>query len=133
MKEDKTFFEKLYEAGEEGFARFTKDLLSQPKFSEAVGRALRNAAATKGAVDRNVEALLGMFNVPSKADYNKLLAKVETVQGTLVNLNIKLDRLLATLATQEKFVKPARRKRKRPKVTAAPVRRPHSERAKVTS
>jgi hypothetical protein len=133
MKEDKTFFEKLYEAGEEGFARFTKDLLSQPKFSEAMARALRNAAATKGAVDRNVEMLLGMFNVPSKADYNKLLAKIETVQGTLMNLNIKLDRILATLAAQEKFVKPAHRKPKRSKVASTPVRRPHSERDKVTS
>jgi hypothetical protein len=130
MKEDKTFLEKLYEAGEEGFARFAKDLLSHPKFSETMERALRNAAATKGVVDRNVEVVLGMLNVPSKADYNKLLAKVETVQGTLVNLNIKLDRLLATLATQEKAVKPARRKGKRPKVPVAPVKRPHSERKK---
>jgi hypothetical protein len=132
MKEDKTFFEKLYEAGEEGFARFAKDILSHPKFSEAMERALRNAAATKGAVDRNVEVLLGMLKVPSKADYNKLLAKVETIQGTLVNLNIKLDRLLATLATKEKATKPVRRRGKHAKVSPPPAGQSRSERDEIT-
>jgi hypothetical protein len=36
-----------------------------------------------------------LLNLPSKADYNRLLAKIESLQGSLVNLNIKLDRLLA--------------------------------------
>jgi hypothetical protein len=48
------------------------------------------------------------FNLPSKDDYNKLLAKLETVQGSLVNVNMKLDRLLAE---QRKQKKPAPRKK----------------------
>ena len=39
--------------------------------------------------------LLGLLNMPSKADYNRLLSKIEALQGSLVNLNIKVDRLLA--------------------------------------
>ncbi len=96
MSIEKTLFEKLYEASEENLIRFAKEVLSHPTVSAAVERAFRNAAATKGTMDRNINTMLELFNVPSKADYNKLLAKVETVQGSLVNLNLKLDRLLAS-------------------------------------
>jgi len=75
-------------------------------------RAFRNAASTKGKVDKNIAALLSLFNLPSKADYTKLLAKVETMQGSLVNVNIKLDRLLAA---KEKARRPSRRVGKRPR------------------
>ena len=95
MAPEKTLFEKFYEVGEENLARMTEEFLSNPVFSEAVRKTLRNAAETKGKVDENIAVLLGILNLPSKADYNRLLAKVETLQGSLVNLNIKLDRLLA--------------------------------------
>ena len=39
--------------------------------------------------------LTAALNVPSRADYNRLLAKIEALQGSLVNLSMKLDRLLA--------------------------------------
>lgn len=110
-KDEKTLFEKLYKAGEEHLTRFAKEVLSHPAFSAALERAFRNAAATKGKVDRNIDALLSLLNLPSKADYTKLLAKVEAVQGSLVNLNIKLDRLLAT---KEKTRRTPRRAGKRP-------------------
>ena len=71
-------------------------------------------------MDRNINAMLELFNVPSKTDYNKLLAKVETVQGSLVNLNIKLDRLLAS---KEKTPKPTRRRAKRSRSSSAPGER----------
>jgi hypothetical protein len=112
MKEEKTLFERLYEAGEEHLTRFAKDVLSHPSFASAMGKAFRNAVETKGRVDQNVEALLGLLNIPSKSDYNKLLAKVETVQGSLVNLNIKLDRLLAV---REKPQKRSSRKARPPR------------------
>lgn len=96
MNEEKTLFERLYEASEENLTRFAKEVLSHPAFAVAMEKAFRNAAATKGKIDRNMDALLGLLNLPSKADYTKLLAKVEALQGSLVNLNIKLDRVLAS-------------------------------------
>src|SRR4051812_518977 len=105
MKEEKTLFEKIYEAGEEQLTRFAKEVISHPTFSAALEKALRNAATTKGKMDRNVSTLLGLFNIPSKADYSKLLAKVEAVQGSLVNLNIKLDRFLAAAAVAKQAKK----------------------------
>lgn len=113
MKEEKTLFEKIYEAGEEQLTRFAKEVIAHPAFSAALEKAFRNATVTKGKVDRNVNALLGLFNLPSKSDYSKLLAKIEAVQGSLVNLNIKLDRLLASGVFKEKTKKTPRRKTKR--------------------
>ena len=98
MKEEKPLFTKLYEAGEESFSRFAKEVLAHPAFATALEKALRNATATKGKIDRNMDTVLGVLNLPSKADYTRLLAKIETVQGSLVNLNIKLDRMLAAQA-----------------------------------
>jgi hypothetical protein len=108
VKEEQTIFDKIYEAGEEGVARFAKEALSYPTVSEFVKQALRNASSTKGKIDKSMATMLALLNLPSKEDYNRLLAKVETVQGSLINLNIKLDRLLAE---QKKSKKSTSRKK----------------------
>jgi hypothetical protein len=65
------------------------------------------AGKSKGRMDKNVEILLHFLNLPSRADYNKLLGKIEHLQGSLVNLNMKLDRLLA--AHQQPHKSPRRK------------------------
>ena len=96
-KEEKSLFEKLYEASEEQAARFAKEVASHPSFASMLEKTLHNAMEAKGKIDKNVNQLLSLLNVPSKSDYNKLLTKIEMVQGSLVNLNIKVDRLIASL------------------------------------
>lgn len=113
-KEEKSLFEKLYETGEEQMSRFAKDAVAHPSFSTIAEKALRNVIEAKGKVDKNLNQIFNLLNIPSKADYNKLLAKVETVQGSLVNLNIKVDRLTAML---EKSKKSSARRAKRPSST----------------
>jgi hypothetical protein len=117
VREEHSLFEKLYEAVEEGFNRFLTELLSNPTVATIAKKALKNAAATKGKIDRGVDSLFLLLNLPSKDDYNKLLAKVETVQGSLVNVNMKLDRLLAE---QHKQKNPAPRK-KSPRTAPSPA------------
>jgi len=111
MKEEQTIFDKLYEAGEEGMARFAKEALSHPAVSGFMKQAFRNASSTKGKIDKSMDTLLALLNLPSKEDYSRLLAKVETLQGSLVNLNIKIDRLLAQ---QNKGKKSVQRKKSAP-------------------
>jgi hypothetical protein len=95
VQKEKTLSQWLYGLGEEKLTQFAKEVMANRRFAESLGKAFARAAKTKGQVDRNIDTLLGFLNIPSKADYSKLLAKVEAVQGSLVNLNIKLDRLLA--------------------------------------
>lgn len=94
-RRNQTLLSWILEMGEARLVQFAEELLANPKMADAFSAALRRATRTKGQVDRNMQMLLGLLNLPSKADYNRLLAKIESLQGSLVNLNIKLDRLLA--------------------------------------
>lgn len=94
-RQERTILSWVVEMGEARLVQFAEELLANPRMADAFSAALQRAARTKGQVDRNMQMLLGMLNLPSKADYNRLLSKIESLQGSLVNLNIKLDRLLA--------------------------------------
>lgn len=85
----------LYERGEETVGQAVHDLLGHRGFSDSVSKVVERAAKTKGRLDKNVELMLHLLNLPSRADYQRLLLKVEHLQGSLVNLSMKLDRLLA--------------------------------------
>lgn len=84
----------LLERGEETIGQVLHDLLGRPGVSDGIAKMAKGAAHTKGRVDKNVETLLHLLNLPSRADYQKLLVKIEHLQGSLVNLNMKLDRAL---------------------------------------
>lgn len=114
-RDDRNFLHRLRELGGDQLNRVLEELMSSARFREFLGSALHQAMATKGRVDRNLQTILGLLNLPSKADYKKLSTKVEALQGSLVNLNIKLDRLLAQ---QEKAAEPPRRAK--PRATAVP-------------
>ncbi len=94
-RREATLLSWIVEMGEARLLQFAEELLANPKMAEAFSSALHRAAKTKGQVDRNMQMVLGLLNLPSKADYNRLLSKIEALQGSLVNLNIKVDRLLA--------------------------------------
>jgi len=104
----------LVEAGEEKVGQVADEVLSNPRVTDAFASALRSAARTKGQVDKNVERLLGALNLPTRSDYAKLMSKVEALQGSLVNLNIKMDRLLAERQATRKRPAPPRRTTPRP-------------------
>jgi hypothetical protein len=94
----------LLERGEETVGQVLEEVLGRPGVTDGLAQVVKRAAQTKGRVDKNVETLLHLLNLPSRADYNKLLVKMEHLQGSLVNLNMKLDRLLA--AQEKRSQKP---------------------------
>lgn len=100
------------------FSGLAQTLLANPLFAQAVGTAIQRGMATKTAIDRNLEALLGLLNLPTKADVRKLRTKLEVVQGSLAALHEKLDRVLETAPPR-----PARK----PRARKAPLPRAGSE------
>jgi hypothetical protein len=92
--EDDAILKRLYGFGEEQLTRLAEELLANPRFADAFSRAIQSALATKGKMDRNMHTLLALLNLPSRTDVNRLLTKLEAIQGSLVNLNLKVDRLL---------------------------------------
>ena len=100
----------LVDQGEEAVQQVAGDILRNSALTDALGQAIRKAAETKGEIDRNLERLLSSLGVVTRADHERLVRSVETLQGSLVNINIKLDRLLAQIKEAEK---PARRPAKK--------------------
>lgn len=107
-REPRSALEWLLAQSESTVNQIMEEILRRPAVAEQVGKLLQRAAKTKGQVDKNVEALLHLLNLPSRSDLEKLRTKLDVLQGTLVNLNMKLDRLLAA----QEHRKPATRKTK---------------------
>ena len=81
--------------GEEVVGVFLEELTRNPKVREQLGKTVERAVDAKRAVDKNMQTVLSVLNVPSRADLNRVLAKIEALQGSVVNLSMKLDRLVA--------------------------------------
>ncbi len=108
----------LFERGEEVVNVFLEEMLGNRRVREQLGKTVGRAAHAKKRVDKNMDRVLSALNVPSRGDYNRLLAKVEALQGSLVNVSMKLDRLLATQHQHPVPAPPPPRRRsarKRPK------------------
>ncbi|HJQ84406.1 MAG TPA: hypothetical protein VKA21_10045 [Candidatus Binatia bacterium] len=103
--EDDHILKRLYGLGEQQLGRLAEELFANPRVADAFSAALRKAFETKGRVDKNMQTVLALLNLPSRADVNRLVTKIEALQGSLVNLNLKVDRLLAE--------RPARRRSRR--------------------
>jgi polyhydroxyalkanoate synthesis regulator phasin len=113
-RDDRNVFQRLREGQMSGVL---EELMSSRSFTDLLGKTIEQAMATKGTVDRNMQTILDLLNIPSKADYKKLTTKVEALQGSLVNLNIKLDRILVQ---QQARVTRTPRAKARPKRMDAP-------------
>jgi len=90
----------------DNLSRLAEDLLSRPLFAQTMARALKRGLETKGQIDRNVQTLLSLLNLPSRADLNRLLTKLEIIQGNLTNLSLKVDRIEAAQRQASKPRKP---------------------------
>ena len=71
-------------------------MLSNPRVAEAFSHALQKALETKGRMDRNMQTVLALLNLPSRSDLTRIMTKLEAINGSLTNLSMKVDRLLAT-------------------------------------
>jgi len=94
--------------GEGTLGRLAEELLSNPRIAAAFAQALKRAMEAKGTVDRNIQTVLGLLNVPSRHDVTKLATKLEAIQGNLLNLNLKVDRLLSERAVRRDRVRERR-------------------------
>lgn len=97
----------LLERGGEAVNVVLHEVLSRPGVADGLAEMATRAAKTKGQVDKNVETILHLMNLPTRADLQKLQLKVEHLQGSIVNLSLKVDRLLAAQEShREPIAKP---------------------------
>jgi len=88
----------LRRMSEEGAAAFFSEVMANDALRRALGRAGERFIDNKGRFDRSIETLLDFVNVPSKRDIRELKARLDHLNGQLLNLNIKLDRVMSESA-----------------------------------
>lgn len=112
----------LYERGEEVVSVFLEELARNPRVRDQLGKTVERAVDAKRRVDKNMQTVLSVLNVPSRADYNRVLAKIDVLQGSLTNLSMKVDRLLAQQHDAARHPAPGARapRRSRPRAKRSP-------------
>src|SRR5271163_5012332 len=91
---------RLRQMSEEGAASFFKEAMANDGLRRALGRAGESFLNNKQSFDRNIETILDFVSIPSKRDVRELKARLDHLNGQLVNLSIKIDRMLAETQTK---------------------------------
>jgi len=95
QRDAENLISKLRAMGEEGLSTFFNEVMSNDRLRGRFGRAGERFMANKQAFDRNVETVLDFVNIPTKKDVRDLKQRLDHLSSQLLNLNIKLDRILA--------------------------------------
>lgn len=85
------------------------DRVGAERVQQLMETAMSSAVRTKKAVDRNVDTLLSMANIPSRRDYDRMRLKIDALQGTILNLTRTVDDLRARLGLEKKPAAAGRR------------------------
>jgi polyhydroxyalkanoate synthesis regulator phasin len=94
-RDAESLMSKLRQMSEDGVASFFSDVMANDRLRQTLGRAGESFFSNKQNFDRNIETVLDFVNIPSKRDVRELKARLDHVNGQLVNLSIKIDRMLA--------------------------------------
>jgi polyhydroxyalkanoate synthesis regulator phasin len=105
-RDAESLMSKLRQMSEEGVATFFKEFMANEGLRRTLGRAGESFFSNKQSFDRNIETILDFVSVPSKRDVRELKSRLDHLNGQLVNLSIKVDRMLAA-ESQPKSAPPA--------------------------
>jgi polyhydroxyalkanoate synthesis regulator phasin len=94
-RDAESIISKLRQVSEEGLGSVMGELMANQRMRKGLGRAGERLMANKHVFDRNVETVLDFVNIPSKRDIRELKSRLDTLSSQLVNLSMKIDRMLA--------------------------------------
>jgi polyhydroxyalkanoate synthesis regulator phasin len=95
QRDAENLISKLRAMGEEGISSFFTEVMGNDRLRSGFGKAGQRFMENKQTFDRNVETVLDFVNIPTKKDVRDLKQRLDHLSSQLLNLNIKLDRLLA--------------------------------------
>jgi polyhydroxyalkanoate synthesis regulator phasin len=95
QRDAENLISKLRAMGEEGISSFFSEVMGNDRLRGGFGKAGQRFMENKQTFDRNVETVLDFVNIPTKKDVRDLKQRLDHLSSQLLNLNIKLDRLLA--------------------------------------
>lgn len=106
LEDTRSTLRDIIDRGEEVMSVFVEELTGSTSLREELEKTLRRATRARKTVDRNVEAVLGALNLPTRRDYTKLVEEIHSLQGAITNLNMKVDRLIATVTRNAESAPP---------------------------
>jgi len=86
MNEDKGLLDRLKERGEEVFTQLSGELMSNRHFVKAMEGAMRG----KQKLDEAAGRALKSMNVPTRTEFKKAVARIETLEEELTGLRARL-------------------------------------------
>jgi hypothetical protein len=95
QRDAENLISKLRQMGGEGISSFFGEVMGNDRLRSRFGKAGERFMANKQTFDRNVETVLDFVNIPTKKDVRDLKQRLDHLSSQLLNLNIKLDRILA--------------------------------------
>jgi hypothetical protein len=109
--DDDNLMGKLRQMSEEGIASFFNEMMSNERMRTGLGRAGERFMSNKQSFDRNVEQVLDFVNIPSKRDVRDLKTRLDHLSSQLLNLSLKLDRILDSGAPPKQAARRTRKPR----------------------
>jgi len=88
---------ELLAAGEEKFDDMINELVTNPRFAEALGRTIQRGVGAKKTLDRRMRVALNLVNLPSRADYDDLTRRVVDLGRTIARLETRIDAITARM------------------------------------
>jgi polyhydroxyalkanoate synthesis regulator phasin len=119
-REAENLIGRLRQMSEEGAASFFSELMANDRLRKRLGQAGEQFLNNKQSFDRNVETVLDFVNIPSKRDVRELKARLDHLNGQIVNLSMKIDRMLAAEPPAPAESEPKPKRPRKPKTTARP-------------
>jgi len=98
------------------------DRLGAERVQQLFENAVTGAVRTKKAVDKNVDTLLSMANIPSRREYDRMRAKLDALQATIMSLNRTVEDLRARVGGTNGGA-PSRRRKSKPARKELPIKR----------
>jgi hypothetical protein len=83
--------------GEEKMGEVVNQLLSNEAFVGAVQKAIAGGLGAKRSVDKGVATILGLINVPTLEDIDKVRKKMSEVESSLAEIGERLEKLQTKL------------------------------------
>ena len=100
MAGEKTLLYRILGLGERKLTDLTNELLGNPKFANALGKAIQKTMETKGRFDKNVHLVFSAVNMPTKADYDRLAEKVGALNKNLNEIDLRIDGLIKKMESR---------------------------------
>ena len=97
MAESGNLLGRLAKLRDEKMDEIATELLSNPRFAQALGAAIARVTKTKERMNRNVALMMSMTGLPSKNDYETLAQRAQSMSKNINRLEERIDELTARL------------------------------------